>query len=132
MICRVHLPVPREESQMNSIMVIHPYKYQGVWVFDDEKADLVQEPFVGGADIILDRITAHIPAADRGVTILFSAQPFPGFQHELEWAREELMGNVYRSNDLNMEGWLCPALFKYFPTAPQRIYVEVKPKSVNS
>jgi len=26
-----------------------------------------------------------------------------------------------------MEGWLCPALFRYFPSAPREIYVEVEP-----
>jgi hypothetical protein len=25
-----------------------------------------------------------------------------------------------------MEGWLCPALFKYFPTAPKTIFVKVE------
>jgi hypothetical protein len=28
-----------------------------------------------------------------------------------------------------MEGWLCPALFKYFPSAPREIYVKVEPKN---
>jgi hypothetical protein len=27
-----------------------------------------------------------------------------------------------------MEGWLCPALFKYFPEAPEEIYVSVAAK----
>jgi hypothetical protein len=26
-----------------------------------------------------------------------------------------------------MEGWLCPALFRYFPSAPREIYVKVEP-----
>jgi len=26
-----------------------------------------------------------------------------------------------------MEGWLCPALFRYFPSAPREIYVNVEP-----
>lgn len=41
---------------MNAISVIAPYKYLGMWVFDDEKVRLVQEPFVRGADQILDRV----------------------------------------------------------------------------
>ena len=44
---------------MNSILVIHPYKYEGIWVFDDPAAGLVKEAFVAGADVILDKITAH-------------------------------------------------------------------------
>lgn len=35
---------------MNSILVMSPYKHQGMWVFDDGRVGLVQEPFVAGAD----------------------------------------------------------------------------------
>jgi len=28
-----------------------------------------------------------------------------------------------------MEGWLCPALFKYFEKAPQEIYAKFEEKS---
>ena len=54
---------------MNAICVIHPYKDQGTWVFDDPAVDLVKEPFVAGADEIIDRLTADIPEAAVGVTI---------------------------------------------------------------
>jgi hypothetical protein len=27
-----------------------------------------------------------------------------------------------------MEGWLCPALLKYFDKAPKKIYVQIKAK----
>jgi hypothetical protein len=26
-----------------------------------------------------------------------------------------------------MEGWLCPALFKYFEKAPKEIYIKAEP-----
>ena len=112
---------------MNSILVIHPYKYHDEWVFDDDRVGLVREPFVGGADTIIDRMVEQIPDADKGITIVFSAQPFPGAQHEFTWRREESGGNWYYSAKYDMEGWLCPALFKYFPKAPERIYAQVKP-----
>ena len=111
---------------MNSILVIRPYKYEGVWVFDDPATDLVREPFVSGADVILDRMTASLPSAASGFTLLFSEQPFPGYQCEFQWRREEFGGNWYFSPQYDMEGWLCPALFKYFPTAPERIYAQAK------
>ncbi len=82
---------------MNSILVIHPYKQQGVWMFDDPRVGLVQEPFVAGADTVLDRMAEGIPNAEAGVTVFFSAQPFPGFQHEFAWRREESGGNWYYS-----------------------------------
>lgn len=115
---------------MNAILVIHPYKYDGVWVFDDARVGLVQEPFVSGADTIIDRMVEQIPNAAKGVTILFSANRFPGCQHEFVWRREESGGNWYFAPEYQLEGWLCPALFKYFDAAPERIFVQVKPKSV--
>lgn len=111
---------------MNSMMVIHPYRSEGMWVFDDAKVGLLQEPFISGADTIIDRLVADMPSAADGFTLLFSASPFPGFQIELEWRREELGGNWYHCAVLDMEGWLCPALFKYFEKAPTNIYAQCK------
>ena len=47
----------------NAINVICPYKYNGVWVFDDPARGLVREPFVAGADKMIDRVVADIPHA---------------------------------------------------------------------
>ena len=115
---------------MNTIISIHPYKYEGLWVFDDEKVGLVQEPFVSGADIIIEKMVSDIPNAEAGFTILFSANPFPGHQAVFDWHREEMGGNWYYSPDLDAEGWLCPALFKYFDSAPDKIYAQFKQKAV--
>jgi len=30
--------------------------------------------------------------------------------------------------ELDLEGWLCPALLKYFEEAPQNIYAQFKEK----
>jgi hypothetical protein len=38
-------------------------------------------------------------------------------------------GNWYYSRELCIEGWLCPALFKYFDVAPQTIYAKFEPKA---
>jgi len=112
---------------MNSINVIAPYKYLDMWVFDDPRVGLKEEPFVGGADTMIDRITAHIPNADKGFVMVFSAHPFPEGDHRLTWQRDERDGNVYRSDDLDAEGWLCPALLRYFESPPAEIYVQIKP-----
>ena len=117
-------------AKMNTIISIHPYKYEGLWVFDDEKVGLVQEPFVSGADKIIEIMSSGIPNAEVGFTILFSANPFPGHQAVFEWRREEMGGNWYYSPDLDTEGWLCPALFKYFNSAPEMIYAQFKQKVV--
>jgi hypothetical protein len=84
---------------MNSILVIHPYKHQGVWVLDDERVGLVREPFVAGAE------------------------------HEFHWQLEESGGNGYDSPEFGPEGWLSPALLRYLAPAPQRLFVPVKPTS---
>ena len=115
---------------MNTINVISPYKYSGMWVFDDPRVGLDKEPFVAGADTMIDRVVASIPDADKGFTLIFSASPFPGHQHRLDWLREDPDGgNWYRSDALDMEGWLCPALFHYFAEAPKSIYAQARARS---
>ena len=113
---------------MNAINIIAPYRYLDMWVFDDARAGLTAEPFVGGADTMIDRVVADLPDAENGFVMIFSQSPFPGHQFRLEWRRPENSGNIYYSEALDQEGWLCPALFKYFDTPPQDIYVQVKPK----
>jgi hypothetical protein len=107
--------------------VIHPYKYYGTWVFDDDRVGLLREAFVAGADRIIDRMVENIPNADQGVTILFAQIPFPGHQFKVQWRREEGGGNVYYSSDFDIEGWLCPTLFKYFDSAPKEMFIQIKP-----
>lgn len=114
---------------MNAISVLFPYKWNGQWVFDDEKTGLVREAFVAGIDKMLDRATAHIPDAEKGFKLIFSPTPFPGYALKLEWLREEYGGNWYWSEKLGIEGWLCPALFKYFPAAPAELYAKPEPKT---
>ena len=88
----------------------------------------VQEPFVSGADTMIDRVAAGIPGAEAGFILVFSASPFPGHPFRLEWRREDGGGNWYYSPQLELEGWLCPALFRYFETAPPEIFAQVKQK----
>jgi hypothetical protein len=111
---------------MNSINVIVPYRHQGTWVFDDPRAGLEQEPFVAGADAVIDVMVAQIANAEHGFRLLFSATPFPGFTLKLEWSREEYGGNWYSAPALKMEGWLCPALLKYFDHAPKELYAKAE------
>ena len=82
---------------MNAINAISPYRYLGMWVFDDPRVGLSQEPFVAGADTMIDRVVANIPDAERGFTMIFSAGAFPGHQFLLEWRRADGTGNWYYS-----------------------------------
>jgi hypothetical protein len=114
---------------MNSLFAIAPYKFQGFWVFDDPAVGLRQEPFVSGADTIIDALTEKIPDAANGFKLVFSPAPFPGYTAKFEWRREEMGGNWYAWPERGMEGWLCPALFKYFEAAPKEMFVKVAPRS---
>ena len=111
---------------MNAINVIAPYKHHGMWVFDDQRVGLLQEPFVSGADTMIDRVVADLPNPEHGFTLVFSATPFPGHQYRLDWRRAEGGGNWYYAEQLGMEGWLCPALLRYFSEPPKELYVQIR------
>jgi hypothetical protein len=111
---------------MNSIRIITPYKSKGQWVFDDPSTGLAREALIAGIDKMLDIFTRDIPNASGGFNLLFSDQKFPGHNIELELVRPEFGGNWYYSPQLGFEGWLCPALFKYFKEAPKRLYGQTK------
>ncbi len=111
----------------NAINVIKPYWEYGTWVFDDESVGLIKEPFVKGVPEIIDYLVRHIPDARNGFRLLFSSSPFPDYQIEIIKVREEYGGYWYRLRNTPVEGWLCPALFRYFDTAPDTIYFRVEP-----
>jgi hypothetical protein len=117
---------PVTSGSVNSLFVIAPYKWQGMWVFDDPAVGLLREPFVSGIDTLIDKATAKIPHADLGFRAIFGASAFPGADFKLEWRRAESGGNWYYSARFHQEGWLCPALFKYFQSAPREIWVRVE------
>jgi len=107
-------------------MMIEPYWHQGTWVFDDESMGLEKEPFVQGVPEMIDDLVKDIPYARSGFRLLFSSLPFSGYRVELTRVREEYGGYWYRVKDRRAEGWLCPALFRYFETAPESIYVKAE------
>ena len=107
-------------------MVITPYWQDNTWVFEDDAVGLRAEPFVAGIPEMINDIVKDIPNARQGFRLIFSARPFPGFQRELVWVREEFEGNWYQLADSQDEGWLCPAMFHYFHQAPERLYVKAE------
>jgi hypothetical protein len=106
----------------NSMLVIFPYRHNQTWVFDDERVGLLQEPFISGVPEMIDILVANIPNIDEGFKLIFSANPFPGYQAEIHRVKEEYGGHWYRWEQENMQGWLCPAMFKYLREAPKKIY----------
>src|SRR5207249_3741804 len=113
----------KESDAMNALMVIVPYKYEGLWVFDDAAVRLSKEPFIAGIDTLIDKATANIPDAQHGFRAIFSGTQFPGANFKLEWRRAESGGNWYYSPEFSQEGWLCPVLFKYCNSSPGEICV---------
>lgn len=110
----------------NQIRVIAPYWLHGSWVFNDPATELVQEPFVSGVPEMIDDLVADIPDARQGFRLLFSSGPFPGHQRKLIRLREEFGGWWYRADQPPSEGWLCPALFRYFEAAPAELFVKAE------
>ena len=110
----------------NNMMVIFPYLEEDTWVFDDDRAELTKEPFVCGIPEMIGIMVKDIPNAHQGFKMLFSQSPFPDYQVELVYLREEYGGNWYRWEEQDLEGWLCPAMFKYFTDTPANIYCQAQ------
>jgi len=112
----------------NAMQVIFPYKDNGVWMFDDETEGLVREPFVCGIPEMVELLVADIQDSENGFTLYFSDQEFPGFQIKVDLVEPEAGGNWYRLTvgGAETKGWLCPALLKYFATAPATIYAKAE------
>ena len=119
----------------NAIHTIFPYKLGGQWMFDDEKLDIHREPFVGGADDLIETVTdlQALRSPENGFRMVFSAQKFKGFELELNKQVDEdgLMGNTYTITleiddvPVEMDGWLCPVLEMYIDPAPAQLFVKV-------
>lgn len=111
----------------NQIFTVRPYLWEGVWVFDDPAVGLIREALVSGMPEMIRMATAEagISQPENGFVALFSKDPFPGATTELTWVREESSGNTYEWR--GQEGWLCPALFRYFNETPKKLYIEVRP-----
>jgi hypothetical protein len=117
----------------NTLMVIHPYYKMGIWMFDDEAVGLREEPLISGIPEIIEFATAKIgiKKPQNGFTLLFSATPFPEHQailRHIQHKAEDFGGDWYRLEGTELEGWLCPALLKYFVTAPDAIYCAAQEK----
>lgn len=115
------------QPRSNAIMIIAPYRYHGTWVFDDDSVGLRQEPFVAGVPAMIDVLVRDVPNAENGFRMLFSGSPFPGYQMKGTLVDQTAGGATYAIEEPPMEGWLCPAMFKYFAEAPQELYVKAEP-----
>ncbi len=106
-------------------MKIYPYKSEGEWMFDDESVGLQRE-ILFTEQLIELAVADFSELAEQGFCLTFDSEAFEGYQYKLDWVKGDDSGNTYYCPELDAEGWLCPALFKYFDEAPKHIYVAVK------
>lgn len=113
----------------NSIFSIRPFlkKGSGIWVFTEPDLGLFEEAFVGEINTMINAMLkrAGLPKGKQ-FTGLFSADMFPGWHMHLKWHSGDMGGNWYNDAFLKIDGWLCPALFKFFDSTPKHIYVRAE------
>jgi hypothetical protein len=113
------------------MFTIIPFKFKDAWVFDEPLLDLDKEQFVNGADKIIEFIGKDLNDFENGFYLSFSNQQFDNYQYSLTFTNSECGGSWYVLDGYDMAGWLCPALFKFFPTAPEKLYVITKEASLS-
>lgn len=105
----------------NSLMYLNLYKNGTTWAFDDDKFDIINEPFVLGMSEIISYYTDK-----QNCEIIFGKEPFPNSK-SLTLLREEANGGWYLDEESQMTGWLCPVTRIYYNnTIPEKIYFQVK------
>ena len=126
--------ISRKAKPTNSIYTLDAYRHAGMWVFDDDSVGLVKEPFVAGADIVFDHLAGrHLDGTKTNVSVAFSTTPIPGHDvHAVLTGADGNDGHFYKvekfEGDDDMVAfpfWLCPALLKYYDTAPSDIYIKI-------
>ena len=114
-------------AQTNAVHEIWPYGVQGIWAFDDDSMAVVQEPFVGAINLMINALVTNIPDAKIGFRCLFSDAPLPDYDAKLVLKRQDGKGNWYYCERFRTEGWLCPVLLKYFSKPPREIFIKAEP-----
>jgi hypothetical protein len=87
-----------------------------MWVFYDPAASIVKEPNISGVDDVIDTMVNSLAnPSDEFI-----------FQYMLDRQHKEFDGWWYSCNNLDLNGWLSPALFKYVDSASEELYFKVK------
>jgi hypothetical protein len=117
---------------MNNVFVLYPKRSTfGIWAFDDETRGLKNEPFVGETNDLIDKMaveSGYELEDNLQVALLFAATEFPNHQCDLTLVETSPTGTTYQDEMSDLFPWLCPAMFKYFPEAPKKMYGGVMKK----
>lgn len=106
----------------NALFTIFPYKKNNQWMFDDESRGILMEPFVAGADTLLEKLSG----GRVEITAIFSTTEFKGWQVVLDKVDGDENGTDFHCPQYNHDLWLCPALWAYIQPSPEKIYVQIK------
>jgi hypothetical protein len=109
--------------------MIHPYKLGLTWVFDDKRFDLVQEPFVGITNRVIDAVLSRKGfSIYKPFTLMFSPTFLPDYDAKFSLKTTLASKSAwYWSDELGVEFWLCPVINHYFSEIPKTIYTKVIP-----
>jgi hypothetical protein len=120
-----------EPNMMEShkAFIIYPRWNGGEWVFDDPRYEVENEPFVKGANVLLEAILQHAginlaSAKDSGFRLKFSSKFFTG-AHDIWSLRSFEAGGTWYASALTggQLGWLCEVLTRYFGSSPEYLYI---------
>jgi len=100
---------------------LYAFRTESGWAYDDPRVPIENEPFVDGAELIIEHLLAN-PHADRAVLRFSDREEYP---HVLEYLEDHAGGATYLLRGTGMKGWLCVHLFDYFDTPPKRISISV-------
>jgi len=110
-------------------IVIHPYRQDGFWQFDDPTIGVRNEGLLRGMDRIIE-VACHLTAIrlpERGFTLTVADAPFPGAMFILEWRSRDVAPcaawNIYEFTAMGMRGSLCPVLGIYFGSPPPQLFI---------
>ena len=110
---------------VNTINRVTVRRDSGLWVYDDAKFGVREQPLVFGMDLILERMVEQVEGVEDRLNLVFSSIPFPGSEFSLVFVREETEGFVYCWEEKKLQGWLSPSLRNYFFEPPPKIYLQL-------
>jgi hypothetical protein len=112
----------------NSMMFLNLYKTENTWQFDDDKFEIVAEPFILGMS---EMISSYLTVNTINCTAIFSLSKFPECE-TLKLLNEEAAGGWYEvtssycKDKIGMKGWLCPVTRVYLNAIPKYIYFKIE------
>jgi len=99
-------------------------------VFDDPRVGLDKEPFVSGADDMIDVLVADIPNADKGFRLLFAADAVSRTYGEIGMAERGVWRELVFLAGIRNGRLVCARrCSNIFDKAPKEIYVKAEPRS---